>query len=101
MMRSNGQWDVKAASAHAGLFHFLYSCGRACLLPFLTLYLRYLGLTATMTGIAMATRCLVTLAWGPVSSLLAKRYNRRRAVVMGSLLGSAAIALLLLLLPPA
>ncbi|XP_061079293.1 major facilitator superfamily domain-containing protein 6-like [Conger conger] len=101
MMRSNGQWDVKAASAHAGLFHFLYSCGRACLLPFLTLYLRYLGLTATMTGIAMATRCLVTLAWGPVSSLLAKRYNRRRGVVMGSLLGSAAIALLLLLLPPA
>ncbi|KAJ8345136.1 hypothetical protein SKAU_G00293290 [Synaphobranchus kaupii] len=101
MKRNDGQWDVKAASAHAGLFHFLYFCGRACLLPFLTLYLRYLGLTAAMTGITMATRCLVTLAWGPVSTLLAKRYDRRRTVVIGSLLCSAGVALLLLLVPPA
>ncbi|KAG5832932.1 hypothetical protein ANANG_G00296450, partial [Anguilla anguilla] len=65
MRRSDGQWDVRAASAHAGLFHFLWSCGRACLLPFLTLYLRRLGLTAAMVGIAMATRWLIALAWGP------------------------------------
>ncbi|XP_064171399.1 major facilitator superfamily domain-containing protein 6-like [Anguilla rostrata] len=101
MRRSDGQWDVRAASAHAGLFHFLWSCGRACLLPFLTLYLRRLGLTAAMVGIAMATRWLIALAWGPAASLLAARYDRRRAVVLGSLLCSAAVAPLLLLLPPA
>ncbi|KAJ8251305.1 hypothetical protein GJAV_G00219910 [Gymnothorax javanicus] len=100
-MRNDGQWDMKAASVRAGLFHFLLFCGRACLLPFLSLYLRYLGLTASMTGITMATRGLITLIWGPISALLAKRYDKRRTVVIGSLLCSAAIALLLLVLPPA
>ncbi|KAJ8404144.1 hypothetical protein AAFF_G00339170 [Aldrovandia affinis] len=100
MQRNDGQWDVTAASALAGTFHFLYSCSRACLFPFLTLYLRHLGLTATMVGVVMATRHLIILAWGPVSAHLARHYNQRRVVVTGSLLCSVAVSLLFLLIPP-
>ncbi|KAG9343961.1 hypothetical protein JZ751_013350 [Albula glossodonta] len=101
MKRAGQQWDVKAGLRIAGAFSFLLSCGRASLLPFLTLYLRHLGLTAAMAGIVMATRQLVTLAWGPASAYLARRHNRRRMAVVVSLLCSAGAALIFPFIPPA
>ncbi|XP_041812498.1 major facilitator superfamily domain-containing protein 6-like [Chelmon rostratus] len=99
-MKRNKQIDIKRALALAGSFNFLYCCARACLLPFLTLYFRQLGLTPAMTGIVMGTKHLITLVWGPVASLLSKHYNKRRAVINCSLVGSVAVALVLLLIPP-
>uniref|UniRef100_A0A3Q0SYA6 Major facilitator superfamily domain containing 6-like n=1 Tax=Amphilophus citrinellus TaxID=61819 RepID=A0A3Q0SYA6_AMPCI len=95
------QIDVKQALAMAGSFNFLCSCAKACLLPFLTLYFRQLGLTPAMTGIVMGTKHFITLVWSPVVSLLSKHYNKRRVVICGSVVFSAAAALLLLLIPPA
>ncbi|XP_040047988.2 major facilitator superfamily domain-containing protein 6-like [Gasterosteus aculeatus] len=100
-MKKSKQIDVRRALALAGAFHFLWSCARACLLPFLTLYFRQLGLSAPMTGVVMGTKHLVSLTWSPVASLLSKHYNKRRAAIHGSLVCSAAAALALLLLPPA
>ncbi|XP_030649755.1 LOW QUALITY PROTEIN: major facilitator superfamily domain-containing protein 6-like [Chanos chanos] len=99
-MKRVKQWDIRGAVALAGTFHFLYSCGTSFLLPFLTLYLRHLGLTASMTGIVIATKHLVALVSHPLSSLLAKHYNKRRFIVIGSLICSAGVVLTLLLLPP-
>lgn len=99
-MKRNKQIDIKLALALAGAFNFLCCCGRACLLPFLTLYFRQLGLSPAMTGIVVGTKHLITLVWTPVASLLSKHYNKRRAVITGSLLCSAALALVLLLIPP-
>ncbi|XP_070837755.1 major facilitator superfamily domain-containing protein 6-like [Chaetodon trifascialis] len=99
-MKRNKQINVKRALALAGTFNLLYCCARACLLPFLTLYFRQLGLTPAMTGIVMGTKHLITLVWSPVASLLSKHYNKRRAVINCSLVGSAAVALVLLLIPP-
>ncbi|XP_076609241.1 major facilitator superfamily domain-containing protein 6-like [Chaetodon auriga] len=99
-MKRNRQINVKRALVLAGTFNFLYCCARACLLPFLTLYFRQLGLTPAMTGIVMGTKHLITLVWSPVASLLSKHYNKRRAVINCSLVGSAAVALVLLLIPP-
>lgn len=98
-MRRTKQIDIKGALALAAAFHFLCCCGRACILPFLTLYFRQLGLTPAMTGIIMGTKHLISLVWRPLASLLSKHYNRRRAVITGSLLCSAAAALVLLLIP--
>lgn len=99
MIRSK-QWDVRGAVGLAGFFHFLHACASGCLLPFLTLYLRHLGLTAAMIGIIMATRHLVALVWRPLCSTLARRHNKRRMVIIVSVICSAAAALMLLLFPP-
>ncbi|CAB1433425.1 unnamed protein product [Pleuronectes platessa] len=98
-MKRIKQIDVKRALALASVFNFLCSCSKGCLLPFLTLYLRQLGLTPGMTGLIMAAKHLITLAWSPVASLLSKHYNKRRVVIKGSLVCSAAVALVLLLVP--
>lgn len=98
-MKQNKQIDIRRALALSGTFNFLLCCSRSCLLPFLTLYLRQLGLTPAMTGVVMGTKHLITLVWSPVSSLLSKHYNKRRAVIVGSLVCSAAVALVLLFIP--
>ncbi|XP_078125873.1 major facilitator superfamily domain-containing protein 6-like [Sander vitreus] len=100
-MKKNKQIDVKRALALAGTFNFLCGCARACLLPFLTLYFRQLGLTPAMTGIVMGTKHLISLVWSPAASQLSKHYDKRRAVINGSLVCSAAVAVVLLLVPPA
>ncbi|XP_035848358.1 uncharacterized protein LOC118493235 [Sander lucioperca] len=76
-MKRNKQIDVKRALALAGTFNFLCCCARACLLPFLTLYFRQLGLTPTMTGIVMGTKHLILLVWSPAASQLSKHYDKR------------------------
>ncbi|XP_054463801.1 major facilitator superfamily domain-containing protein 6-like [Anoplopoma fimbria] len=98
-MKRTKQIDIRRALALAGAFNFLFSCARACLLPFLTLYFRQLGLTPAMTGMVVGTRHLLSLAWTPVASLLSKHYDKRRVVMHGSLVCSAAAALVLLLVP--
>ncbi|XP_021481031.1 major facilitator superfamily domain-containing protein 6-like [Oncorhynchus mykiss] len=98
-MKRNKQIDIKGALVLSSTFHFLYSCARACILPFLTLYLRYLGLTPSMTGLLMSTKHLISLVWSPLASFLSKHYDKRRAVITGSLVCSAGAALILLLIP--
>lgn len=100
IMRTNTQIDVRRALALSGAFSFLCCCARACLLPFLTLYFRRLGLPPAMTGVVMGTKHLITLVWSPAGSLLAKHYDRRRAAIICSLVCSASLALVLLLVPP-
>ncbi|KAL6103401.1 mfsd6l [Pungitius sinensis] len=100
-MKKSKQIDIRQGLVLAGTFHFLWSCAQACLLPFLTLYFRQLGLSPLMTGVVMGTKHLVSLTWSPVASLLSKHYNKRRVAIHGSLVCSAAAALALLLLPQA
>lgn len=98
-MKRTRQIDVRRALALAGLFNFLLSCARACLLPFLTLYLRQLGLPPAMIGVVIGTKHLINVVWSPASSLLFKLYNKRRVAISCTLALSAALPLLLLLLP--
>lgn len=99
-MSRTRQIDIQRALALAGLFTFLCSCAKGCLLPFLTLYFRQLGLSPAMTGMVMGASHLVSLVWSPLASLLSKHYNKRRVVIGGSLVCSAAVVLVLLLFPP-
>ncbi|XP_067284925.1 major facilitator superfamily domain-containing protein 6-like [Pseudorasbora parva] len=98
-MQKSRQWNVKGALRLASVFHFLHSCGSSCLLPFLTLYFRHLGLNASMIGIIMASKHLLALLWRPFSSVLARKYDKRRTVIVGSLVSSAMVVLPLLLFP--
>lgn len=98
-MRRTRQIDVHRALALAGLFSFLLSCARACLLPFLTLYFRQLGLPPAMVGVVIGSKHLINVVWSPASGLLFKLYNKRRVAISCALALSAALPLLLLLLP--
>lgn len=100
-MRRNKQINVSRALALASAFNFLISAAKACLLPFLTLYFRHLGLTPTETGFVIGARYLITLVWSPMASLLSKLYDKRRVLINGSLVASAAVALFIPFIPPA
>ncbi|KAM7333618.1 hypothetical protein ACRRTK_006938 [Alexandromys fortis] len=100
-MSPNPQWDVPRALGVARLFHLVCGVRDACVTPFLTLYLRQLGVTALWVGVLMGTKHLVAACWTPFCAFLAKRYHKRRMFLTGSLLGSAGASLLMVLIPPA
>ncbi|KAL2765818.1 major facilitator superfamily domain-containing protein 6-like, partial [Daubentonia madagascariensis] len=99
-MSANPQWDVRRALGVAKLFHLVCGVRDACVTPFLTLYLRQLGLAAPWVGILMGTKHLIAAFWAPFCAFLAKSYRKRRALLVGSLLGSAGASLLMVLVPP-
>ncbi|KAM6297326.1 major facilitator superfamily domain-containing protein 6-like [Aegotheles albertisi] len=95
------QWDIGRALALSGLFRLLQGAGRACAAPFLTLYLRHLGLPAPLVGLVAGARYLAAALWAPLCARCPRGRGRRRGLVAGSLLGSAGAGLLLTLIPPA
>ncbi|KAF1404845.1 Major facilitator superfamily domain-containing protein 6-like protein B, partial [Spheniscus magellanicus] len=95
------QWDVGRALALSGLFRLLQGAGRACAAPFLTLYLRHLGLPASLVGVVAGAKHLAAALWAPLCSRCPKGRRKRRLLVASSLLGSAGASLLLTLIPPA
>uniref|UniRef100_A0A2K6G9H4 Major facilitator superfamily domain containing 6 like n=1 Tax=Propithecus coquereli TaxID=379532 RepID=A0A2K6G9H4_PROCO len=99
-MSANPRWDVSRALGVARLFHLVCGVRDACVTPFLTLYLRQLGLAAPWVGILMGTKHLVAAFWAPFCAFLAKSHQKRRALLAGSLLGSAVASLLMVLVPP-
>ncbi|NXW82750.1 MF6LB protein, partial [Alopecoenas beccarii] len=95
------QWDVGRALALSGLFRLLQGAGRACAAPFLTLYLRHLGLPAPLVGLVAGAKHLAAALWAPLCPRWPKGRRKRRLLIAGSLLGSAGASLLLTLVPPA
>ncbi|XP_009968569.3 major facilitator superfamily domain-containing protein 6-like [Tyto alba] len=95
------QWDVGRALALSGLFRLLQGAGRACAAPFLTLYLRHLGLPAALVGGVAGAKHLAAALWAPFCSRCPKGRRKRRLLIASSLLGSAGASLLLTLIPPA
>lgn len=98
-MSPNPQWDVPRAVRVARLFHLVCGVRDACVTPFLTLYLRQLGVTAPLVGILMGTKHLIAACWTPFCAFLAKRYQKRRMFLTGSLLGSTGASLLMVFIP--
>ncbi|KAM8816598.1 major facilitator superfamily domain-containing protein 6-like [Rhynchonycteris naso] len=99
-MSANPQWDISRALRVARLFHLVCGVRDASVTPFLTLYLRQLGLAAPWVGILMGTKHLITTFWAPFCAFLAKSYQKRRVLLIGSLLGSVGASLLMVLVPP-
>ncbi|NXS58915.1 MF6LB protein, partial [Brachypteracias leptosomus] len=95
------QWDIGRALALSGLFRVLQGAGRACAAPFLTLYLRHLGLSAPLVGVVAGAQHLAASLWASLCSRCPRGRRKRRLLVASSLLGSAGAGLLLTLIPPA
>ncbi|XP_004473971.2 LOW QUALITY PROTEIN: major facilitator superfamily domain-containing protein 6-like [Dasypus novemcinctus] len=99
-MSANPQWDVRRALGVARLFQLACGARDACATPFLTLYLRQLGLAAPWVGVLLGTKHLLAAFWAPFCAFLAKTHQKRRVLLMGSLLGSVGASLSLVLVPP-
>ena len=65
----------------ANSFSLIFAAGRSCLLPFLSYYLRYIGLTATQTGVLFGIRAF-TSAWTSICWTCCTTTSRRRRVVL-------------------
>ncbi|XP_067671898.1 major facilitator superfamily domain-containing protein 6-like protein B [Haliotis asinina] len=72
------------------VFHFCFAAAKASLIPFLTIFFRLIGLSATETGIIMAAKTATGFVWAPLWSKCAIAYNKRRTVLMFSLFIMAA-----------
>ncbi|XP_045055187.2 major facilitator superfamily domain-containing protein 6-like [Desmodus rotundus] len=99
-MSANPQWDVRRALGVARLFHLVCGVRDATVTPFLTLYLRQLGVAAPWVGVLMGTKHLIAAFWAPFCAFLARSYQKRRALLIGSLLGSGGASMLMALVPP-
>ncbi|XP_054427067.1 major facilitator superfamily domain-containing protein 6-like [Pteronotus mesoamericanus] len=99
-MSANPQWDISRALGVARLFHLVCGVREATVTPFLTLYLRQLGLAAPWVGILMGTKHLIAAFWAPFCASLARSYQKRRVLLLGSLLGSGGASMLMVLVPP-
>lgn len=81
------------------LFHFFLAAAKASLLPFLTLYFRLLGLSALQTGIIMSGKTFVAFVWSPLWSRCATSCNKRRCILMFSILMMAGVYMTVTLVP--
>ncbi|KAM4033704.1 major facilitator superfamily domain-containing protein 6-like isoform 1-T3 [Anomaloglossus baeobatrachus] len=94
------QWDISKALAIAGLFHFFHSIGKFCLIPFLTIVFRHLGLSSPLVGIIIGLKHMIHVFWAPFCSYMAKTNSKRRLLITISLLFSAGVSIAFTLYPP-
>ncbi|XP_051888764.1 major facilitator superfamily domain-containing protein 6-like [Pristis pectinata] len=99
-MKRNKQWNISKALALASSYHFFYCAAKACIIPFLTIYFRQLGLTAPFVGIVIGTKYFVSLICAPFWSYCARHHNKRRILVLCSLILLIGISFLFTLIPP-
>ena len=92
--------NVERAMFMAHTFNFLLSAGKACLLPFLTIYFRLLGLTATQVGLIFAAQAFMKFWCAPLWSSCAKQCRKKKFVLMFSTFVLLSSVLLLSLAPP-
>ncbi|XP_053565888.1 major facilitator superfamily domain-containing protein 6-like [Bombina bombina] len=99
-MSSAKQLDVSKALATASLFHFFHSAGNYCVMPFLTIYFRQLGLNAPLVGIVMGVKYIIYVLWAPLCSYLANNGIRRRILITTSLFLSVGAGITFVFIPP-
>ncbi len=94
--RVNIEWAVLLAHS----FHFLLAAGKACLFPFLTIYFRLLGLSASQVGVVFAMQAFIRLWCAPLWTACAKGCRKKKFVLLFSTFFLLASGLCLALVPP-
>ena len=81
------------------IFTFFFAASKACLFPFLTIFLKKLGLSATYTGAIIGCKTIVGFVFAPLWAKCAVRCGRRRCMLMFSLFMMALTYLSLTAIP--
>ena len=92
--------DVYRSHSLHNIFHLFFAAAKACLLPFITLYFRQLGLTATHTGIIIGIQLWLRIWVSPLWMRCAVKFNKNHFMLLLSLFVMMASTLLLTLIPP-
>jgi PPP family 3-phenylpropionic acid transporter len=77
-------------------FYFLFFAAISCLVPFMALFYRSLGLTGSQIGLLTGITPLITLVAAPFWTGLADSTRRHKLVMAGLIAGTVAAALLIL-----
>lgn len=91
--------DIGRSVLVCNVFVFLFSAAKSSLFPFLPLYLRYLGFSASQTGLIIGGKTCSALIMAPLWARCAGKRNKRKLVLMFSILMLAAVYLSLTLIP--
>lgn len=67
------------------VFTFFFAASKACLFPFLTIFLKKLGLSASYTGVIIGCKTLVGFVFAPLWAKCAVRCGKRRFMLMFSI----------------
>lgn len=81
------------------VFTFFFAASKACLFPFLTIFLKKLGMSATYTGVIIGCKTLTGFLFAPLWAKCAVRCGRRRCMLMFSLFMMALTYLSLTAIP--
>lgn len=76
-------------------FYFLYFGAGACLAPFLSVYLRHIGLSPGRVGLLVSVIPVMLLFGGPVWSAIADAFRRHRPVMILAMSCAAGFALVI------
>lgn len=77
--------NISKASTTTNLFYLFFHGGKAAIIPFLTLFLRLVGLNAQEVGAIIAVKTVTSLIWAPLWARCATAYSRHRCVLVFSL----------------
>lgn len=67
-------------------FNFLFAASKACLFPFLTVFLRLMGMTPLETGIIMGGKTIAAFIFAPLWAMCSAKFRKRKLVLMFSIL---------------
>ena len=81
------------------VFTFFFAASKACLFPFLTIFLKKLGMSATYTGVIIGCKTLTGFLFAPLWAKCAVRCGRQRCMLMFSLFMMALTYLSLTAIP--
>lgn len=99
LFNNQGRWNIDRSTTFANLFHLFYGAGKASLVPFLPLYFKAIGMSATQVGILSASKALVWYIGVPIWLLLAKRTSKTKCILFYAVIVASVSSILITFLP--
>lgn len=81
-------------------FYFFFMSGFGSLFPYLPVYFRQIGLSASHVGLLIGLRPIVQLASAPFWAIMADKYKKRKAILVMSILAWLVMTLALAFVEP-
>ena len=97
---ANDLIDMSKIQFYSYAFHCLFAAAKGCLLPFLAIYLRTLGLTASQIGIILGVAAWVTMFSATCWTSCATSCNKRRLLLISATFTLILSYLALMFIPP-
>lgn len=88
-------WGIDRALFAPKAYYFCYYAAMACLMPYLALYYRQVGLSGTQIGLLVGVSPIITWLAAPLWGALADSTRRHRQLLIAAMLGAMAMVAVL------